>query len=46
VLASNEPEVVSLADRVITLVDGRPVPGMPVQEQDDREEAGSCSASV
>lgn len=43
VLASNEPEVVSLADRVITLVDGRPVAGMP---QQDREGADSCSASV
>ncbi|MFF7678632.1 MULTISPECIES: ABC transporter ATP-binding protein [Streptomycetaceae] len=43
VLASNEPEVVSLADRVVTLVDGRFTAGMPQQE---REDADSCSASV
>lgn len=42
-LASDDPEVVSLADRVVTLVDGRLAAGMPHQE---REEAGSCSASV
>jgi putative ABC transport system ATP-binding protein len=43
VLASTDPEVVSFADRVITLVDGRPVAGMPSQ---DREGASSCSASA
>jgi putative ABC transport system ATP-binding protein len=43
VLASDDPEVVSQADRVVTLADGRPVSGMPRQ---DREGAGSCSASV
>jgi putative ABC transport system ATP-binding protein len=46
VLASNDPDVASLADRVINLVDGRPVPGMPSQDREDREGAGSCSASV
>jgi putative ABC transport system ATP-binding protein len=42
-LASNDPEVVSLADRVITLVDGQAVTGMSSQ---DRESASSCSASA
>lgn len=46
-LASTDPEVVSLADRVVSLVDGRPVAGMPGPSQ-DRESEGSppCSASV
>jgi putative ABC transport system ATP-binding protein len=46
-LASTDPEVVSLADRVVTLVDGRTVAGMPSPSQ-DRESEGSppCSASV
>ncbi|MDJ0343330.1 ATP-binding cassette domain-containing protein [Streptomyces sp. H10-C2] len=43
VLATSDPEVASLADRVITLVDGRPAAAMPAQ---DREGAASCSASV
>lgn len=43
VLASNEPEVVSPADRVATLVDGRFLDDMPHRE---REDADSCSASV
>jgi putative ABC transport system ATP-binding protein len=46
-LASTDSEVVALADRVISLVDGRPVAGMPAPTQ-DRESEGSpsCSASV
>jgi putative ABC transport system ATP-binding protein len=46
-LASTDPEVVSLADRVIGLVDGRPSAGMPAPSQ-ERESEGfpPCSASV
>jgi putative ABC transport system ATP-binding protein len=43
VLASNDAEVVAGADRVLSLADGRAVPGVPLQ---DREGAGSCSTSV
>jgi putative ABC transport system ATP-binding protein len=46
-LASTDPEVVSLADRAISLVDGRTVAGMPAPSQ-ERESEGQppCSASV
>ncbi|MCZ4122560.1 ABC transporter ATP-binding protein [Streptomyces sp. H39-S7] len=43
VLATIDPEVAAAADRIITIVDGRPAAAMPTQ---DREGAASCSASV
>ncbi|MDF9815968.1 ATP-binding cassette domain-containing protein [Streptomyces sp. SPB162] len=42
-LATIEPEVAASADRIFTIVDGRPAAAMPTQ---DREGAASCSASV
>lgn len=46
-LASTDPEVAALADRVVGLVDGRPVAGMPTPSQGcESEGSPSCSASV